>query len=75
MAMQKDECTGARKETESAEEARPHSARERRSEHRVRDDQRSGQGVLTAVSRLNMLERRKKMWRAVRGQPLPETPR
>lgn len=52
-----------------------HEPRERRSEHRVGDDQRTGQGVLTAVSRLNMLERRKKMWRAVRGQPGPEVPR
>jgi hypothetical protein len=37
--------------------ARP--ARERRSRNRVGDDQKSGQGALTALSRLQMIERRR----------------
>ena len=34
-------------------------ARERRSRHRVADDQKSGQGAMSALSRLQMMERRK----------------
>jgi len=33
--------------------------RERRSRHRVADDQKSGQGAMSALSRLQMMERRK----------------
>jgi hypothetical protein len=33
--------------------------RERRSRHRVADDQKSGQGAMSALSRLLMMERRK----------------
>lgn len=32
---------------------------ERRSRHRVADDQKSGQGAMSALSRLQMMERRK----------------
>jgi hypothetical protein len=39
----------------SAEEPR----RERRARHRVRDDQKSGQGSLSALSKLQMLERQR----------------
>jgi hypothetical protein len=34
-------------------------ARERRASHRVRDDQQSGQGSLSALSKLKMLERKR----------------
>jgi hypothetical protein len=34
-------------------------ARERRSQHRVAENQGSGQGALTALSKLRMLERRR----------------
>jgi len=34
-------------------------ARERRSRNRVADDQKSGQGAMTALSRLQMIERRR----------------
>lgn len=33
--------------------------RERRSHHRVADDQKSGQGAMSALSRLQMIERRR----------------
>ena len=33
--------------------------RERRASHRVRDDQKSGQGSLSALSKLKMLERQR----------------
>ncbi len=33
--------------------------RERRSRHRVADDQKSGQGAMSALSSLQMMERRK----------------
>jgi len=34
-------------------------ARERRARHRVADDQKSGQGSLTALSKLQMVERKR----------------
>jgi hypothetical protein len=34
-------------------------ARERRARHRVADDQKSGQGSLSALSKLQMLERKR----------------
>ena len=33
--------------------------RERRSKHRVRDDQQTGQGSMSALSKLRMIERRR----------------
>ncbi len=44
--------------TEQQEEA-PTPARERRSTHRVTDDQKSGQGSLSALSKMRMIERRR----------------
>ena len=41
------------------ESTRDGGPRERRSRHRVADDQKSGQGALSALSRLQMMERRK----------------
>jgi hypothetical protein len=40
--------------------------RERRASHRVRDDQKSGQGSLTALSKLKMLERKRAQLRISR---------
>jgi hypothetical protein len=45
-----------------AREAQPDQApvaRERRSSHRVTDDQKSGQGSLSALSKMKMMERRR----------------
>lgn len=42
---------------EALQETRP--ARERRSRDRVADDQKTGQGAQTALSRLQMIERRR----------------
>jgi hypothetical protein len=39
---------------------------ERRARHRVRDDQQSGQGSATALSKLKMIERKRAPLRAVR---------
>jgi hypothetical protein len=50
------------KEEESG--ARAHG--ERRASHRVRDDQKSGQGSATALSKLRMIERKRAPLRAVR---------
>jgi hypothetical protein len=39
---------------------------ERRASHRVRDDQKSGHGSVTALSKLKMIERKRAPLRAVR---------
>jgi hypothetical protein len=39
---------------------------ERRASHRVRDDQQSGQGSASALSKLKMIERKRAALRAVR---------
>jgi hypothetical protein len=39
---------------------------ERRASHRVRDDQKSGQGAASALSKLKMIERKRAPLRAVR---------
>jgi hypothetical protein len=41
-------------------------ARERRASHRVRDDQQSGHGSMSALSKLRMLERKRAPLRALR---------
>jgi hypothetical protein len=40
--------------------------RERRATHRVSDDQKSGQGSMSALSKLRMLERKRAAIRALR---------
>ena len=40
--------------------------RERRASHRVRDDQASGQGSASALSKLKMIERKRAPLRALR---------
>jgi hypothetical protein len=42
--------------------------RERRASHRVGDDQKSGEGSLTALSKLKMIERKLAAWRAMRKE-------
>jgi hypothetical protein len=42
------------------------SPRERRASHRVRDDQDSGQGSASALSKLKMIERKRAPLRALR---------
>lgn len=42
------------------------SPRERRASHRVSDDQKSGQGSMSALSKLRMLERKRAPIRALR---------
>jgi hypothetical protein len=42
------------------------SSRERRASHRVSDDQQSGQGSASALSKLRMLERKRAPLRALR---------
>jgi hypothetical protein len=42
------------------------SPRERRASHRVEDDQQSGEGSLSALSKLKMIERKNAPWRKVR---------
>lgn len=39
--------------------AREEPARERRARHRVNDDQKTGQGSLSALSKLKMMERKR----------------
>jgi hypothetical protein len=52
-----------RKSNPQSSQAKPNGtdepARERRSSHRVADDQKSGQGSLSALSKMRMLERRR----------------
>jgi hypothetical protein len=42
--------------------------RERRAKHRVQDDQQSGQGSLSALSKLKMLERRRAAMRPLHDE-------
>ena len=44
--------------------------RERRARDRVRDDQQSGQGAASALSKLKMIERKRAPLRAVRDSDL-----
>jgi hypothetical protein len=44
-------------------------ARERRSSYRVRDEQQSGHGSLTALSKMKMLERKRAAIRPARDEP------
>jgi hypothetical protein len=44
-------------------------ARDRRSSYRVRDEQQSGHGSLTALSKLKMLERKRAAIRPARDEP------
>jgi hypothetical protein len=45
-------------------------SRERRSKHRVGDDQQTGQGSLTALSKMKMLQRKREAIRPAREEPL-----
>lgn len=47
----------------------PPAASERRSNYRVRDEQQSGQGSLTALSKMQMLERKRAAIRPARDEP------
>jgi hypothetical protein len=47
------------KETSDAKPDQAPVARERRSSHRVADDQKTGQGSLSALSKMRMMERRR----------------
>ena len=49
--------------------AQPVEKRERRSRHRVKNEQGSGQGALSALSKMQMIERKKS-----EIQPKPEHP-
>jgi hypothetical protein len=44
-------------------------SRERRSSYRVRDEQQSGHGSLTALSKMKMLERKRAAIRPARDEP------
>ena len=46
--------------------ARAQDARERRGSHRVNDDQTSGQGSLSALSQMKMIERKRAQLRVAR---------
>jgi len=64
MAEQSD---GKKADAEGAAPAKAHDApRERRARDRVRDDQKSGQGAASALSKLKMIERKRAPLRAVR---------
>lgn len=55
------------KQAASEESAKANDApRERRARHRVRDDQQSGQGAASALSKLKMIERKRAPLRALR---------
>jgi hypothetical protein len=59
------------KRPEKDESARAQDApRERRARERVRDDQKSGQGSASALSKLKMMERKQAPLRAVRDSDL-----
>jgi hypothetical protein len=61
---------------DSPAKQRPRSedaARERRSSYRVRDEQQSGHGSLSALSKMKMLERKRAAIRPGRDEP-PKTP-
>jgi hypothetical protein len=51
---------------EGPAQAKDASPRERRDSHRIADNQGSGEGSLTALSRLKMIERKLAAWRAMR---------
>ena len=56
------------KQAESEDGAKASDApRERRARHRVRDDQQSGQGAASALSKMKMIERKRAPLRSVRG--------
>jgi hypothetical protein len=49
-------------------------AGERRSQHRVADDQKSGQGSQSALSKLKMIERRREIMKPRHDEPGEESP-
>jgi hypothetical protein len=49
-------------------------ARERRSSHRVADDQKTGQGSLSALSKMRMIERRRAVMSPRQKEPGDEGP-
>jgi hypothetical protein len=49
-------------------------AGERRSRHRVADDQKSGQGSQSALSKLKMMERRREIMKPRQDEPGEESP-
>lgn len=57
--MAKTNVSGPNVPSERASKREDPDQRERRSRHRVADDQKSGQGAMSALSRLQMMERRK----------------
>jgi hypothetical protein len=61
----------ARDEKRTIGSPRPDQApvRERRASHRVDDDQQSGQGSLSALSKLRMLERKRAALRPIHDEP------
>ncbi|WP_145979402.1 hypothetical protein [Ramlibacter tataouinensis] len=61
MEQPSDKPTG-----EAQAQAKDAPRRERRASYRVDDDQKSGEGSLTALSKLKMIERKLAAWRAMR---------
>jgi hypothetical protein len=53
------ECATTTDKPKREAEGKSKPARERRSAHRTADDQRSGEGALSALSRLQMIERQR----------------
>ena len=49
-------------------------ARERRSRHRVADNQKSGQGSLSALSKMKMMQRRRDILKPRLEEPDDESP-
>lgn len=66
VAKQSDKKTQENREGANAQESR----RERRASHRVRDDQKSGQGSATALSKLKMIERQRAQLRISRDDDM-----
>jgi hypothetical protein len=64
-------ATDAARNERPAKRAMPDDppARERRSSNRVRDEQQSGHGSLTALSKMQMLERKRAAIRPARDEP------
>jgi hypothetical protein len=56
------------KSPEEGPQATASPPRERRASDRVADNQGSGEGSLTALSRLKMIERKLAAWRAMRQE-------
>ncbi len=48
--------------------------RERRSRHRVADNQKSGQGSLSALSKMKMMQRRREILKSRHDEPDEESP-